>query len=150
MSHAHNPKMMLSVIIACLNGGKTLTTQLKALSGQSWDQEWELIIADNGSTDNSSEVIEKLKNKIPNLCVIDAKKKRGAAYARNVAIQCVQSDRLAFCDVDDQVGEGWIASIGEALGEFDVVVSQFNDELLNDQWLRDLWHDPIAGTAPRA
>jgi glycosyltransferase involved in cell wall biosynthesis len=148
MSHAHNTKMKLSVIIACLNGGKTLATQLNAIAGQMWNHEWELIIADNGSTDDSCEIIDKFKDKIPNLRVVDAKKKGGAAHARNVAIQIAQSDRLAFCDVDDQVGEKWVASIGEALGKFDVVVSQFNDELLNDQWLRDLWHDPTAGSAP--
>jgi glycosyltransferase involved in cell wall biosynthesis len=148
MSNAHKPKINLSVIIACLNGGKTLVTQLEALAGQVWREEWEVIIADNGSTDDSRQIIENFKAKIPNLRVIDAKKKKGAAYARNVAIREAQGDRLAFCDVDDRVGDGWISSIGEALGEFDVVVSQFDDELLNAQWLRDLWHDPTNGSAP--
>jgi GT2 family glycosyltransferase len=32
--------------------------------------------------------------------------------------------------------------MGEALGEFDVVVSQFDDRRLNQQWLRDLWDAP--------
>lgn len=148
MSNAHNPKIKLSVIIACLNGGKTLVTQLEALAGQVWREEWEVIIADNGSTDDSRQIIERFKAKLPNLRVVEAKNKRGAAHARNVAIQMAQSDRLAFCDVDDRVGDGWIASIGEALGEFDVVVSKFDDELLNAQWLRDLWHDPTNGSAP--
>lgn len=148
MSHERKYAERLSVIIACFNGGKTLVTQLEALADQMWHEEWEVIIADNGSTDNSLQIIENFKAKIPNLRVVEAKDKRGTGYARNVAIQEARGDRFAFCDVDDRVGDGWIASIGEALWEFDVVVSQFDDELLNAQWLRDLWHDPTNGSTP--
>jgi len=62
-----------------------------------------------------------------------------------VALQKAESDRFAFCDADDQVGEGWVASIGEALGESDVVVSQFDDQKLNQQWLRELWNTSTDG-----
>ena len=148
MSHVSKCAVKLSVIIACFNGGRTLASQLEALARQKWRDVWEIIIADNGSTDNSRQIIERFKAKLPNLRVIEAKEKKGAAFARNVAIKEALSDRLAFCDADDQVGDGWVASIGEALGEFDVVVSQFDDAMLNDQWLRDLWHDPTNGLEP--
>lgn len=149
MSYAHKQTVKLSVIIACFNGGRTLAEQLDALAGQKWRQEWEVIIADNGSTDNSRQIAESFKARLPNLRVVDAGNKRGAAHARNVAIQEARSDRFAFCDADDQVGDGWVASIGEALGEFDVVVSQFDDQRLNQQWLRELWHSPTATDGPK-
>jgi glycosyltransferase involved in cell wall biosynthesis len=140
-----NSVVKLSVIIACFNGGETLASQLEALSMQKWRDEWEIIIADNGSTDNSRQIIERFKSKLQNLRVVNAGDKRGAAHARNVAIHEAQGDRIAFCDADDQVGNGWVASIGEALEEFDVVVSKFDDRRLNQQWLRDLWRDSTDG-----
>jgi len=61
-------------------------------------------------------------------------------------MQEAQGDRFAFCDADDQVGDEWVASIGEALGKFDIVVSQSDDRRLNQQWLRLLWHDTSDGS----
>jgi glycosyltransferase involved in cell wall biosynthesis len=148
MSNASKSKVKLSVIIACFNGGETLASQLEALARQKWDYEWEIIIADNGSTDDSRQIVESFKNKLTNLSVVDARDKRGAAHARNVALQKAESDRFAFCDADDQVGDGWVAGIGEALGEFDVVVSQFDDQKLNQQWLRELWNTSTDGPKP--
>ncbi|HET9225168.1 MAG TPA: glycosyltransferase, partial [Thermoanaerobaculia bacterium] len=43
----------LSVVIPCLNAEATLGDQLEALAGQGWSGEWEVIVADNGSTDGS-------------------------------------------------------------------------------------------------
>jgi glycosyltransferase involved in cell wall biosynthesis len=149
MSYAHKQAVKLSVIIACFNGGRTLVEQLDALAGQKWRQEWEVIIADNGSTDNSRQIAESFKARLPNLLVVDAGSKRGSAHARNVAIREARSDRFAFCDADDQVGDGWVASIGEALEEFDAVVSQFDDQRLNQQWLRELWYSPTATHGPK-
>jgi len=146
----------LSAIIACFNGGETLASQLEALAGQKWRNVWEVFIADNGSTDNSRHIVECFKGKLPNLRIVDAGDNRGSAHARNVALQKAESDRFAFCDADDQVGDGWVASIGEALGEFDVVVSQFDDQKLNQQWLRELWNtstdgpEPVLGFLPAA
>ena len=148
MSHVHKHTVKLSVIIACFNGGRTLASQLEALAKQKWGNAWEIIISDNGSTDNSRQIVEGFKNKLPNLRVIDAGDKRGAAHARNVALQKAESDRFAFCDADDQVGDGWVASIGEALGEYDVGVSGFDDEKLNQQWLRELWNTSNDGPKP--
>lgn len=139
MPDAHKRRVKLSVIIACFNGGETLATQLDALAGQKWRYAWEIIIADNGSTDNSRQIIEGFRFSLPNLRVVEAHDKRGASYARNMAMQKAKGDRFAFCDTDDQVGEGWIANIGEALDKFDIVVSKLDDRKLNQQWLRDLW-----------
>jgi len=146
MSFVHKQAVKLSVIIACFNGGRTLAEQLDALARQKWRYVWEIIVADNKSTDNSRQIVASFGARLPNLRVVDAGAKRGAAHARNVAMQEAQGDRFAFCDADDQVGDGWVASIGEALEEFDVVVSQLDDQRLNQQWLRDLWKGTSDGS----
>src|SRR5664279_4470403 len=78
-----NPRPKLSVIIACLNGAATLGTQLEALAGQPCPVPWELLLADNGSTDASVAIAESFRPRIPTLRIIDASSHRGAGPARN-------------------------------------------------------------------
>src|ERR671919_3057602 len=63
--------MKLSVVIPCLNAAETIGVQLDALRRQKWSERWEVIIADNGSTDATVSVIEANANGLPNLQIID-------------------------------------------------------------------------------
>ena len=122
----------LSVIIPCLNAEATLATQLEALAAQQWSEPWELIISDNGSTDNSLDIADKYKSCFPAFRIIDASFRKGAAYARNAGVRTASADRVAFCDADDEVAPGWVASMGEALKKNDVVYGQFYFDKFND------------------
>lgn len=48
----------LSVIIPCLNAADTIGKQLEALARQEWSEPWEVVILDNGSTDETLAVAE--------------------------------------------------------------------------------------------
>ena len=52
------PDPALSVIIACRNGAATLAETLEGLAAQRWDRPWEVVLADNGSTDGSVALFE--------------------------------------------------------------------------------------------
>lgn len=140
--------MHLSVVIPCLNGAGTVATQLEALANQYWSKPWEVIFVDNGSIDNSLEIVERYKGQIPNLQVIDASDRRGVAYARNKGALTASSGAIAFCDVDDEVAPGWVAAMGEALCKHDFVVCQIEDEKLNPPWIRVNWRPPKNGPEP--
>src|ERR1700756_5684791 len=99
--------MKLSVIIPCYNVGDNIAAQLEALAGQQWSEPWEVIVADNGSTDNSLQVVRECARRLPELRIIDASGKAGAAHARNVGARAATGDYLAFCDADDEVAPGW-------------------------------------------
>lgn len=142
------PTVRASVILACRNGGNTIATQLEALARQEWREPWELIVSDNGSSDNSREVVEQFRGRMPHLRIVDSSEKRGAAYARNVAIKAATSDRFIFCDTDDEVAPGWIEAMADGLSTFDVVTSQFEDGRLNEQWVRELWNTSTQGPQP--
>jgi len=125
----------LSVVIPCFNAAGTIATQLEALGGQRWSEPWEIIISDNGSTDETWTVVERYGGRLPNLRVIDSSDKCGAAHARNVGAQAASGDALVFCDADDEVAPGWVAAIGKALSEHDFVASRFEGGKLNEPWV---------------
>ncbi|MGE0821962.1 MAG: glycosyltransferase family 2 protein [Candidatus Binatia bacterium] len=129
--------MKLSVIIACLNGERTLAAQLDALAQQEWNAPWELIVADNGSTDGSLSILGQYKARFAHFRIVDASARRGQPYALNVGAQAATGDALVFVDVDDEVAPGWVAAIGNALAEYDFVASRFEVEKLNAPWIRE-------------
>ena len=124
--------MKLSVIIPCLNAEATLAVQLQALTRQQWSEAWELIIADNGSTDNSVKIARGYENRFPVIRIIKALDKKRQSYALNSGIRAAIGDRLAFCDADDEVDNGWLAAIGDALSDHDVVYGRFRFDKFND------------------
>src|SRR5687767_27975 len=90
----------VSVIIACLNAAETISGQLEALAAQTWSRPWEVIVADNGSSDDSRSVVERFRDRLPALRIVDASAKRGQPYALNVAAREARGTALAFCDAD--------------------------------------------------
>lgn len=87
-------KIDLSIIVAVHNGAAFLTKSLPALIDAA-DKETEVILVDDGSTDNSVAVGKKFEAKI-----IELKTKSGAANARNVGVQSATGKIILFVDAD--------------------------------------------------
>ncbi len=132
--------MKLSVIVPCLNAGKTVAVQLEALCRQRWNDSWEVIVVDNGSTDGTQKIVAQYAERLPGLQLVQAAR-RGAAHARNVGARLAAGDALAFCDADDEVGAGWLEAIGTALLRHDFVASRMDVEKLNPPWLARRLHN---------
>jgi glycosyltransferase involved in cell wall biosynthesis len=128
--------MKLSVVIPCLNAAATVGVQLDALANQHWDQPWEIVVADNGSTDESPKIVESYKDRLPNLRLIDASARRGQPYARNRGAAAARGVSLAFCDADDEIAPGWVAAMGNALLAHDFVACRLDFAKLNPPWLQ--------------
>jgi glycosyltransferase involved in cell wall biosynthesis len=126
--------MQLSVIIPCFNGADTIATQLEALARQRWQEPWEVIVADNGSTDGSVAIVNQYQARLPSLRVVDASARRGQPYALNIGAQAATGESLAFSDADDEVGPGWLAAMGEALSRYDFVACRVDTTKLNPAW----------------
>lgn len=103
-----------SVIIPVFNGAQTLAVQLEALATQVEAPPFEVLVADNGSTDATRAVAEAFAERL-DLRVIDASERRGPSFARNRGAEEAASPRLLFCDADDRVSVGWVAAMVRAL-----------------------------------
>jgi glycosyltransferase involved in cell wall biosynthesis len=127
----------LSVVIPVYNAAKTVAWQLESLARQYWSRPWEVIVAENGSVDQSLSICQQYRDRIANLRIVDATARRGAAYARNVGASAAKARALAFCDADDKVASGWVAAMGEALTEHNFVAGRIDCKALNEPWLWD-------------
>lgn len=123
--------MKLSVIIPCYNAADTIGEQLDALASQTWQYPWEVIVADNGSTDNSLEIVNNNDKRLPSSRIIHATEIKGAAYTRNKGVEAAQGEFIAFLDADDVAGEGWLEAMGSSLLVNDFVASRFDGKKLN-------------------
>lgn len=98
---------MISVVIPAYNEATRIGAQLEALEAQRPGEDYEVLVADNGSTDDTVTVVERWTGRLP-LRVVDASARRGQAAARNVAVRAARGDLLVFVDADDVVLPGFL------------------------------------------
>jgi glycosyltransferase involved in cell wall biosynthesis len=131
--------MRLSVVIPCYNGESVIGDQLEALTRQDWAHPWEVVVSDNGSTDGSRSVIERFRDRLPSLRVVDSSEARGGAHARNVGIEQARGDLILNCDADDVVADNFVAVMAKALETHDFVACRLEEHRLNEPWLAESW-----------
>ena len=122
---------MISVIVPVRDAMPHLEEQLGALAGQQCAEAWEVVVADNGSADQSAAVARLWADRHPQIRWIDDSERRGAPAARNAGVRAATGGLLAFCDADDVVGDGWLTALVAALGHADVAAGIFDFSSLN-------------------
>jgi glycosyltransferase involved in cell wall biosynthesis len=107
---------MISIIIPVYNQANKLEKALLSIAQQSY-QDWEVIVIDDGSTDNPEAVFaEFTKNtKAENRFVFIKQANQGAPAARNRGYKEAQGDFLFFCDADAILKKDALATLFEAL-----------------------------------
>jgi glycosyltransferase involved in cell wall biosynthesis len=125
------PAMDVSIVIPCRNAEAHFRTQLEAISSQVYDGPWELVISDNGSTDHSLSIAEEYRCRVPRLVVVDSSAVVGPSGARNAGVRAASSDRILFCDADDQVAAGWLSAMASALEQHAFVAANVDQQRLN-------------------
>lgn len=93
----------LTVIIPAYNVESLLGKCVESLAVQDYPKElFEIIVVDDGSTDNTLEVAQKLSDEYSNVKVIH-KENGGSSSARNVGIEAARGEYIGFVDSDDFV-----------------------------------------------
>jgi len=128
---------MLSVVIPIRNAADDVRDQLAALADQSFEQPWEVVVADNGSTDGIGAVIASFVDRLPGLRRVDASHRAGQAHAVNIGARASTGDALLFLDADDVVAPGYLHAMSRALTEHPFVAARLDCDALNPPWVRN-------------
>ena len=108
---------MISVVVPVRNGMPWIEEQIRALAAQRCDEPWEVVIADNGSTDGTLEFARDWSASHDHFLVVDASGLPGTSAARNAGVEVARGELLAFCDADDVVRPDWLAHCAAALDD---------------------------------
>lgn len=90
----------ISIIMACYNASAYIGETIQSVISQSYG-DWELIIADDKSTDKSVALIQKFCENEPRIKLIICEENGGPARARNAALAAASGRWVAFLDSDD-------------------------------------------------
>ncbi len=102
----------LSIIIVNFNTKELLSACLRSIfADKKKEDQWEIIVVDNASTDGSMEKIQNLKFKIQNLTLIQNTINLGFAAANNQGIRASKGDYVLLLNSDTEVGRGTIESM---------------------------------------
>jgi len=131
---------MISICICTYNRSESLRRTLESLAGQNNVKPGEVVIVDNNCTDDTAEVVETLRERLPIRRVVESQ--QGLAHARNRAIAEFRGDVLLFTDDDIRFGTSWLGAYQDAIGSFPEA-DYFGGRILPDwdgakpRWLKD-------------
>ena len=104
-----NNTPLISLIIPCYNAEFSLEKCLKSVIEQDYPT-LEIIIIDDGSTDNSSKIYEEFQRKDQRIKIIK-QENAGVANARNKGIKSANGEHLCFVDSDDWVEKNYCSEL---------------------------------------
>ena len=91
----------VSVVIPCYNNQNTISDTLDSVIRQSY-QDWEVLCCDDGSTDQTCQIIFEYTKKYSNIILLKRSTvERGGSVCRNIGIDNSTGDYLIFLDADD-------------------------------------------------
>lgn len=108
-----NNQSLISVIVPAYNLAHCIADCIKSIEKQTYPN-FEIIIIDDGSTDNTKNVCEELVKKHSNIRLI-SQQNQGISAVRNLGIRESRGEYLAFIDGDDQIKETFLINLYQAL-----------------------------------
>lgn len=98
---------LISIGITCYNASDTIARAVTSAVSQDWPN-FEVIVIDDASTDNSLEIIRSLASRDRRIRIFSHEKNQGCAAARNTILEKAAGEFLAFFDDDDASYSGRI------------------------------------------
>jgi glycosyltransferase involved in cell wall biosynthesis len=136
---------LVSVVMPAYNAGKYIAESVTSMLKQSY-QNWELLITNDGSTDNTLDILSSFKD---NRIKIFTQQNKGVSAARNTALSHMQGKYFTFLDADDLLPSDSLSlriRFSELHPEIDIVggsVRFFNSQGVQRVWKPQYKGDPL-------
>jgi glycosyltransferase involved in cell wall biosynthesis len=110
-----------TVIVCTYNRARNLPSCLGALARQEGADaiDWEVLVVDNNSSDDTPETVERLSRELPIKVRYTREAQQGLNYARNRGITSSESTHFTFVDDDIHVSPNWLAALHQAFARTD-------------------------------
>lgn len=143
--------MHLSVIIPTRNRSALLEKAIESLTVQTYSQDdFEVIVIDNGSTDGTKSIVESYKQKLPNLSYA-YEASPGLHIGRHKGLELSKGDILVYADDDIEAFPTWLEGIAESFEDPSVALVGGNNfpnyETPPPAWVELLWNETPLGRA---
>ena len=110
MASSDKKRLMFSVIIPAYNYADSIDRSIKSALSQSGD-DFEVLIIDDGSTDETAQVLDSYHRKFPKKIKYFLQKNQGPAAARNKGAELSIGDYLFFLDADDEMAPNLLGEL---------------------------------------
>lgn len=117
--------IMVSIIVPIFNGEKYINRCIKSILNQTHIN-LELILVDDGSTDNSKQICEQYSKSDSRVKII-YKKNQGVSAARNSGLKVAQGKYIQFIDIDDYIDSNMTELMISAIKKSDLVIVGYNN-----------------------
>ena len=116
---------LVSIIVPVYNAQKGLSRCLESICSQTY-QELEIIVLNDGSTDDSLAICEQFRAKDPRIVVVD-KENEGVSCTRNAGLVLAHGDYIQFADSDDALDPDYTQNLVQAALEHnaDLVIAPY-------------------------
>lgn len=119
----------ISVIVPAYNVEKYISSCLNSLLNQT-KKEIEIIVIDDGSTDNTLNILNEYKKNNPSKIHVVSQENQGLSITRNNGIKLSTGKYILFVDGDDEIDINLLKNLWDKLEEFPYDVIAFNVEVI--------------------
>ncbi len=123
MKGSHEPPTMFSIIVPTYNERENVKKLLNEIENLLEGEEFEIIVVDDNSPDNTADVVKSLEKRYDNLNLIVRKNKRGLSSAVIDGIRRSKYRKIIVMDADLQHPPSVIPRIVEELDKYDMVIA---------------------------
>ena len=127
-------KSLISIVTPCYNAQNYLDKMINSVISQSY-KNWELLIIDDSSSDNSVNIIKKFLSQDTRIKLLKLKNRSGPALARNRAIHMAEGRYLTFIDADDYWNNNFLKYSLESIKSHSFIYSDYNCVNKNGEFL---------------
>jgi glycosyltransferase involved in cell wall biosynthesis len=120
-SGSPNPLLPLSFVVIAYNEATRIEATLRSVQHLADLPAYEIIVVDDGSTDTTVEVLQRIAENLPQLKIVPLEANRGRGAARAAGVNVAAGEYVAMIDADILLPPDWWVACRQAIADHDVV-----------------------------